>query len=121
MSAGRVADPQRFLKSNEGRDLPRDCPTRPFGGNGAMTRAEFIQAKAFIFLDVEREIQLAKTDAAALRALGVAPGGGNFLVRPPVCFATTLICGFGAGSSLFATFLWLALLAAFTVFFAEAF
>jgi hypothetical protein len=44
-----------------------------------MTRGEFIQARAFIFLDVEREIQLAKADAAALKALGVASGGGNFL------------------------------------------
>ncbi len=44
-----------------------------------MTRDEFLQAKAFIFSDVEREIQLARADGAALRALGVTPGGGNFL------------------------------------------
>lgn len=44
-----------------------------------VTRDEFIQAKAFISLDVEREIQLAKADPAALQGLGVAPGGGNFL------------------------------------------
>lgn len=39
-----------------------------FGGNGDMTRDEFMQAKTFIFLDVEREIQLAKADAAVLQA-----------------------------------------------------
>jgi hypothetical protein len=44
-----------------------------------MTRDEFIQAKTFIFRDVEREIELAKADAAALEAQGVTPGGGNFL------------------------------------------
>jgi hypothetical protein len=44
-----------------------------------MTRDEFLQARAFIFLDVEREIQLAKADGDALRTLGVPPGGGNFL------------------------------------------
>lgn len=44
-----------------------------------MTRDEFIQAKLFIFSDVEREIQLAKSDDRALRALGVTSGGGNFL------------------------------------------
>ncbi len=44
-----------------------------------MTRDEFIQAKTFIFLDVEREIQLAKADPASLQTQGVAPGGGNFL------------------------------------------
>ena len=44
-----------------------------------MTRDEFLQARAFIFLDIEREIQLAKANPDALRALGVAPGGGNFL------------------------------------------
>lgn len=44
-----------------------------------MTRDEFLQAKEFIFSDVEREIQLAKADGAALHALGVTPGGGNFL------------------------------------------
>ena len=44
-----------------------------------MTRDEFVQAKAFIFSDVERELQLAKADSAGLQALGVTPGGGNFL------------------------------------------
>lgn len=44
-----------------------------------MTRHEFLQAKEFIFRDVEREIQLAKADAAALQALAITPGGGNFL------------------------------------------
>ncbi len=44
-----------------------------------MTKDEFIQAKLFIFSDVEREIQLARADGEALRALGVTPGGGNFL------------------------------------------
>ena len=44
-----------------------------------MTRDEFIQAKLFIFSDVEREIQLVRADGKALQALGVTPGGGNFL------------------------------------------
>ena len=44
-----------------------------------MTRDEFLQAKVFILSDVEREIQLARADGAALQTLGVAPGGGNFL------------------------------------------
>ena len=44
-----------------------------------MTRDEFLQAKGFIFRDIEREIQLAKADGEALQALGVTPGGGNFL------------------------------------------
>jgi hypothetical protein len=44
-----------------------------------MTRDEFLQAKLFIFADVEREIQLAQLDRAKLDALGVNPGGGNFL------------------------------------------
>jgi hypothetical protein len=44
-----------------------------------MTRDEFIQAKTFMFRDVEREIQLARANAAALQALGVVSGGGNFL------------------------------------------
>jgi hypothetical protein len=50
-----------------------------FGRKGDMTKDEFLQAKEFIFRDVEREIQLAKTDATALQALGVTSGGGNFL------------------------------------------
>jgi len=44
-----------------------------------MTKDEFVQAKAFIFSDLERELQLAKADRTALQALGVTPGGGNFL------------------------------------------
>lgn len=44
-----------------------------------MTRDEFVEAKLFIFSDIEREIQLAKADKTALNALGVTPGGGNFL------------------------------------------
>jgi hypothetical protein len=44
-----------------------------------MTKHEFLQAKEFIFRDVEREIELAKADGAALKALGITPGGGNFL------------------------------------------
>jgi len=44
-----------------------------------MIRETFLQAKSFIFADVEREIQLAKADGKALSALGVNPGGGNFL------------------------------------------
>ena len=44
-----------------------------------MTRDDFLQAKAFIFSDLEREMQLAKADTADLQAVGVTPGGGNFL------------------------------------------
>jgi hypothetical protein len=44
-----------------------------------MTRKQFVGAKAFIFQDIEREIQLAKAKATALQAQGVTPGGGNFL------------------------------------------
>jgi hypothetical protein len=44
-----------------------------------MTKEEFIQGKHFIFSDIDREIQLAKADGPALQALGVNPGGGNFL------------------------------------------
>jgi hypothetical protein len=44
-----------------------------------MKRDEFLQAKEFVFRDIEREIQLANADGAALQALGVTPGGGNFL------------------------------------------
>ncbi len=44
-----------------------------------MTRDEFVQAKVFIFSDVERELKLAKADSTGLQALGVTPGGGNFL------------------------------------------
>jgi hypothetical protein len=44
-----------------------------------MTRDDFIQTKAFILRDVEREIQLAQADPAGLHAQGVTPGGGNFL------------------------------------------
>ena len=52
---------------------------RALDWKGNMTRDEFVQAKAFIFSDLERELQLAKADRAALQALGVTPGGGNFL------------------------------------------
>jgi hypothetical protein len=44
-----------------------------------MTRDEFIQTKIFMFSDVEREVQLARADETALQAIGVNPGGGNFL------------------------------------------
>lgn len=44
-----------------------------------MTKGEFVQAKEYIFRDLEREISLAKACDWGLRALGVAPGGGNFL------------------------------------------
>jgi hypothetical protein len=44
-----------------------------------MTKDEFLQAKDFIFRDIEREIQLARADGGKLQALGVTPGGGNFL------------------------------------------
>jgi len=48
-------------------------------GLKVMTRDEFIQAKLFMFSDVDREIDLAKADGNALQAAGVRPGGGNFL------------------------------------------
>jgi len=44
-----------------------------------MKRADFLRAKFFIFADVEREIQLAKTNRNTLGPLGINPGGGNFL------------------------------------------
>jgi hypothetical protein len=44
-----------------------------------MTKEDFLQAKLFIFSDVEREIQLAKANKQALQALGINPGGANFL------------------------------------------
>lgn len=44
-----------------------------------MDRATFDQARQFIFSDVERELQLAGAPPEALQALGVLPGGGNFL------------------------------------------
>ncbi|MBM3946511.1 MAG: hypothetical protein FJ315_03805 [SAR202 cluster bacterium] len=49
-----------------------------------MDWAAFEQAQGFIFSDVEREVQLARvsqtsTGERALRSLGIAPGGGNFL------------------------------------------
>jgi hypothetical protein len=47
---------------------------------GDMTKDKFLLAKELIFCDVEREIQLAKADPANLQALGITPGGGNFLV-----------------------------------------
>jgi hypothetical protein len=45
----------------------------------SMTKDRFLQARDFIFRDLEREIQLAKADGNALRTPGVHPGGGNFL------------------------------------------
>jgi hypothetical protein len=44
-----------------------------------LTRDDFIQAKLFMFSDIEREIELAKADGNALQAAGVKPGGGNIL------------------------------------------
>jgi hypothetical protein len=44
-----------------------------------MIRDEFIQAKLFMFSDIEREVELAKANGNALQAVGVRPGGGNFL------------------------------------------
>jgi hypothetical protein len=44
-----------------------------------MTKNDFLQAKEFIFRDVEREIQLAKAVPASLQSLAITPGGGNFL------------------------------------------
>jgi hypothetical protein len=44
-----------------------------------MKKRDFLRAKLFMFSDVEREIQLAKTKKAELLGLGINPGGGNFL------------------------------------------
>lgn len=44
-----------------------------------MNRSGFLKANVFIFTDVEREIQLAKTKRNTLSGLGINPGGGNFL------------------------------------------
>lgn len=44
-----------------------------------MNRDEFIQAKLFMFSDIDREIELARADGDALQAGGVRLGGGNFL------------------------------------------
>jgi len=44
-----------------------------------ITKDDFLQARNFIFRDLEREIQLAKVEDNALQALGVHSGGGNFL------------------------------------------
>ncbi len=44
-----------------------------------MTRDEFIQAKLFMFSDIDREIALARADGNALQAVSVRSGGGNFL------------------------------------------
>jgi len=44
-----------------------------------MNKQDFLLAKQFIFSDIERELQLARTDPAKLDALGVNSGGGNFL------------------------------------------
>lgn len=40
---------------------------------------DFAQAKEFIFSDIEREMQIARTDPDQLQRVGIAPGGGNFL------------------------------------------
>jgi len=44
-----------------------------------MNRDDFIQAKLFAFTDIERELQLARTDSSKLQELGIHQGGGNFL------------------------------------------
>lgn len=44
-----------------------------------MDRDAFIQAKLFMFTDIDREIELARADNFALKSVGVTPGGGNFL------------------------------------------
>ncbi|MCL4534997.1 MAG: hypothetical protein M1370_07565 [Bacteroidetes bacterium] len=44
-----------------------------------MNRDEFIQAKNFIFTDIERELQIARADHDRLLCMGITPGGGNFL------------------------------------------
>lgn len=44
-----------------------------------MSRDEFIQAKLFMFSDIEREIQLARANAKDIQAMGINAGGGNFL------------------------------------------
>jgi len=49
-----------------------------------MKHSDFAEAKRFIFTDIEREIALAyasqhEAQRAALKKLGVQPGGGNFL------------------------------------------
>lgn len=40
---------------------------------------DFDQAVAYMLTDVRRELQLARSDDANLQAIGVTPGGGNFL------------------------------------------
>ncbi len=64
-----------------------------------MTRDEFLKAKAYIFSDVEREIQLARAVGAALQALGVTPGGGNFLAALGPFATRSLAARFGSLSS----------------------
>src|SRR5437899_1268126 len=44
-----------------------------------MEKSQFLEAKGFMFSDIEREIQLARADKQTLGSLGVNPGGGNFL------------------------------------------
>jgi len=44
-----------------------------------MDKADFIQAKKFIFSDIDREMQVAGTDPDQLQRTGITPGGGNFL------------------------------------------
>ena len=51
---------------------------------GKMNKELFLQAKVFIFSDIQREIALAKASQCEekqqlLGALGIKPGGGNFL------------------------------------------
>ncbi len=49
-----------------------------------ITKDQFLVARAYIYTDISRELQLASASQSsegetALRDLGVAPGGGNFL------------------------------------------
>jgi hypothetical protein len=44
-----------------------------------MNKTAFIQAKQFIFNDVEREMQIARAERDKLQHMGITPGGGNFL------------------------------------------
>jgi hypothetical protein len=47
-----------------------------FGRKGDLTKSEFLLAKRFIFRNIEREIQLARVDGAALQALGITLDAG---------------------------------------------
>ena len=62
-----------------------------------MTTDEFIQAKLFAFADIERELQLAKTDGAALQSLGIHTDGGNFLSTVGVSTASRTLTWRRAG------------------------